>query len=232
MCLVYGTGSELEHEEQNRSVTEGFDSPRVEYHENSYQPSRSKRTADEFLHDAYPNHPKIPRPTTKKLSDIDTRGSSTHKAHIHEQGYLHGTQRNGMTAAYEADQHARQNKTKNAASRGKDPFATPPRRPSDDDAPVFHIDDDSTAYPILTHDGTTDQPSSGEPLMPIYISRQPKGPQIVRKVNSGFQILAPGTLNAPIQDDPGRKEGVPGNKRYSRKLQKRSRANSYSIEEP
>lgn len=232
MCLRYKTGSESEYGEQDRSVTEGFGTPRVEYHENSYQPSRSKRPADEFLHAAYPSHPKTPRPTTNELSDIDTRGSSTHEAHIHEQGHLHGTQRNAMTAAYEADQHGGQNKTKNAASRGKDPFATPPRRSSDEDAPVSHIDDDSTAYPILSHDGTTDQPSSGEPLMPIYISRQPKGPQVVRKVNSGFQILAPGTLDAPIQDDAGKKEGVPGKKRHSRKLQKRSRANSYSIEEP
>ena len=232
MCLRYKTGSESEYEGQGRSLTEGFRSPRDHYHETSYQPSRSKMPADEFLHAAYPNHPRNSRTTTTGLSDIDRRGSSTHEAHIHEQGHLQSTQSNGMTAAYEAGQHGRQNKTENPAPRGKNPFAMPPRRPSDDDAPVFHIDDDSTAYPILTHDGTTEQPSSGDPLMLIDASRQPKGPQVVRKVNSGFQILAPGTFDAPIPDDAGRKEGIPGNKRHSRKLQKRSRANSYSIEEP
>ena len=232
MCLHYKLGSESECEGQGRPLTEGFRSPKDDHHETSYQRSRSEMPADEFLHAAYPNHPRIPRTTTNGLSDIDTRGSSTHEAHFHEQGHLQGTQSNGMTAAYEAGQHGRRNKTKDPALRGKNPFATPPRRPSDDDAPVFHIDDDSTAYPILTHDGTTEQPSSGDPLMLIDASRQPKGPQVVRKVNSGFQILAPGTFDAPIPDDVGRKEVIPGNKRHSRKLQKRSRANSYSIEEP
>ena len=233
MCLRYKIGSELEYEEQDRSLTEGFGSSRGEYHETSYQPSRSKRPAEEFLHAAYPDHPKISRPMTKELSDIDSRGSSTHKAHIHEQGHLHvRNQRNGVAVAYEADQHGNQNETKIPAPGGKDPFATPPGRPSDNRAPVFHIDDDSTDYPILSHDGPNDQPSSAEPPVPVDASRQLRRSQIVRKVNSGFQILAPGTFDAPIQNDAGRKEGILGNKRHSRKLQKRSRANSYSIEEP
>ena len=233
MCLRYKIGSESKYEEQDRSLTEGFGSSRGEYHEASYQPSRSKRPAEEFLHAAYPSHPKIPRPTTKELSDTDSRGSSTRKVHIHEQGHLHVRDRhNGMAAAYEADQHGSQNETKSLAPGGRDPFATPPRRPSDDEAPVFHLDDDSTDYPIFTHDGTNYQPISAEPQVPVDASRQLGRSQIVRKVNSGFQILAPGTFDAPIQNDAGRKEGVPGNKRHSRKLQKRSRANSYSIEEP
>ncbi len=131
----------------------------------------------------------------------------------------------------EAGQHGSPNETNSPALEGKNPFATPPRRPSDDGAPVFHIDDDSTNYPMMTHDGTTDQPSNAEPLVPVDPSRQLRRSQIVRKVNSGFQILAPGTLDAPIQDSAGWKEDVSGNKRQSRKLQKRSRANSYSIEE-
>ena len=233
MCLRYKIGSESEYEEQDRSLTEGFGSSRGEYHETSYQPRRSKRPAEEFLHAAYPDHPKISRPTTKELSNIASRGSSTHNVHVHEQGHLHVRDRhNGMAAAYEADPHGSQNETKSPAPGGRNPFATPPRRPSDDGAPVFHIDDDSTDYPILSHDGTIDQPSSAEPQVPVDASRQLRRSQIVRKVNSGFQILAPGTFDAPIQNDVGRKEGVPGNKRHSRKLQKRSRANSYSIEEP
>ena len=224
--------SESEHEGQGRSLTEGFRLPIGDHNETPYQPSRSEMPGNDFFHAAYPYHSGIPRTTTYGLSGIDTRGSSRHEAHVHGQGHLQGIESNGMTATYEADQHDRQNKTDDAAPRGKNPFATPPRRPSDDDAPVFHIDDDSTAYPILTHDGTNEKPNSGNPLMLIDASRQPKGPHVVRKVNSGFQILAPGTFDAPIADDMGRKEGIPGNKRHSRKLQKRSRANSYSIEEP
>ena len=210
MCLRYKAGFESEHEEQDHSLTEGFGSSRGEYHETSYQPSRSKWPAEEFLHAAYPNHPKIPRPTTKELSD----------------------QNNGMAAAYEGDRYGSQNETRSLVPGGRNPFATLPRRPSDDEAPVFHLDDDSTDYPIWPHDGTNDQPSSAEPQVPVDASRQLRMSQVVRKVNSGFQILAPGTFDAPIQNDAGRKEGVPGNKRHSRKLQKRSRANSYSIEEP
>ena len=233
MCSRYKIGSESEHKEQDLSVPEGSGFSKGEYHETTYQPSRSKRPSKDFQHAGYPNHSRIPRPTTNELSDIDTRGSSPHEADVHDQGHFYVRNRHdGMTAAHGGDQHGIQNKTKNPAPGRKDPFATPPGRPSDEGARIFHIDDDSTDYPILTHDGTTDQPNNVESLMPVDAGTQVGKPQIVRKVNSGFQILAPGTFDVPIQIDAGRKEGVPGNKRQSRKLQKRSRANSYSIEEP
>ena len=231
--LHFNIGSESEYEEQDRSVSGGSGSSNGEYHETSNQPSRSRRPSNEFLHPAYPNHPRIPRPATYELSDVNTRGSSTHETHIDERGQLHVRNGlNGMTVAYEAGQHGSPNETKISAPEGKDPFATPPRRPSDGVAPVFHIDDNSTDYSMMTYDGTTDQPSSTEPLVPFDASRQLRRSQKVRKVNSGFQILAPGTFDAPIQDNAGRKEDVPGNKRQSRKVQKRGRANSYCIEKP
>ena len=230
MCLRFNIGSESEYEEQDRSVSEGSGSSNGEYHETSYQPSRSQRSCDEFLHPAYPNPPRISRSATYELSDIDTRGSSVREAHLDEQGHLPVRNRHhGMT---EAGQHGSQNKTNKPPPEDKDPFATPPRRPSDGGAPVFHIDDDSTDYPMMTHDGTTDHPSNSEPLVPVDASGQLRRSQIVRKVNSGFQILAPGTFDTSNQDNAGWKEDVPGNKRQSRKLQKRSRANSYSLEEP
>ena len=233
MCSRFTIGSKSEYEEQDRSVSEGSGSSNGEYHESSYQPSRSQRPSNELLHPADPNPSRVPGTATYELSDNDTRGSSMHEAHIDEQNHLHVRNRqNGMAVAYEAGQHGSPNETKSPGSKGKDPFVTPPRRSSYDSAPVFHIDDDSTDYPIMTHDGTTYQPISAEPLVSADASRQLRKSQIVRKVNSGFQIMAPGTFDAPIQDNAGWKEDVPGNKRQSRKLQKRSRANSYSIEEP
>ncbi len=233
MCSRFNIESGSEYEERDRSVSGGSGSSNGEYHEASNQPSRSQRPSNEFPHPAYPNQPKIPRPATYELSDIDTRGSSTHAAHIDEQGQLHvRNRRNGMTVAYGTGQHGSPDETKSSASAGKDPFATPTRSPSDDGAPVFHIDDDSTDYPMMSYDGTTDQPSNAEPLMPVDASRQLRRSQKVRKVNSGSQILAPGTFDAPIQDNAGWRKDVPGNKRQSRKVQKRGRANSYSVEEP
>ncbi|KAK0509577.1 hypothetical protein JMJ35_007971 [Cladonia borealis] len=222
-------GFESEYEEQNHSVSEGSGSSNGEYHETSYQPSRSQRPCDEFLHPVYPDLSKDSRPATYELSDIETRGSSAHETHFNEQGHLSVRSRHhGVT---EGGQHGSQNETNSPPSKGKDPFATPPRRPSDEGVPVFHIDDDSTDYPLMTHDGTTEHPVNAQPLVPVDASRKPRPSQIVRKVNSGFQILAPGTFDVPLQDNAGRKEDVPGNKRHSRRLQKRSRRNSYSIEE-
>ena len=229
-CSRFNLGSESEYEEQNHSVSEGSGSSNGEYHETSYQPSRSQRPCDEFLHPVYPDLSNISRPATYELSDIETCGSSAHETHFNEQGHLPVRSRHyGMT---EGGQHGRQNEINSSPPEGKDPFATPPRRPSNEDVPVFHIDDDSTHCPLVTHDGTTEHPRNAQPLVPVDGSRKPRPSQIVRKVNSGFQILAPGTLDTPIQDYAGRKEDVPGNKRHSRRLQKRSRRNSYSIEEP
>ena len=230
ICLRFNIESESEYEEHDRSVSEGSGSSSGGHHETSYQPSRSQRPSNEFPHSAYPKPPRISRQATYELTDIDTPGSSEYGTHIDEQDHLHV--RNRHHAMTRTGQHGSTNETKNPAPEGKDPFATPSRRPSDNGALVFHIDDDSTEYPMRTHDGATDQPSNTEPLVPVDASRQLGRSQIVRKVNSGFQILAPGTLDAPIQDNATRKEDVPRNKRHSRKLQKRSRANSYSIEEP
>ena len=230
MRLRYNIGSESEYEERDHSVSEGSGSSNSEYHETSYQPSRSQRPCDELPHAAKPNPPKTSRLATYELSDIDTRGSSARETHLDELGHLSGRYRHhGMT---EAGQHASQNETNSPTLEGKDPFATPPRRPSDDGVPVFHIDDDSTEYPMMNHDGINEHPTNAKPLVPVNASEQLRRAQILRKVNSGFQIMAPGTFDAPIQGNAGGKTEVPGNKRQSRKLQKRSRPNSYSIEEP
>ena len=229
-CSPFNKGSESEYEQQNHSVLEGSGSSNGEYPETSYQPSRSLRPCDEILHPVYPKLSKSSRPVTYELSDIERRGSSAHETHFDERNNLPVRSRHhGMT---EGGQHGSQNETNRPPPEGKDPFATPPRRPSDEDVPVSHIDDDSTDYPPMTHDGTAEHRGNAQPLVPVDASRKPRPSQIVRKVNSGFQILAPGTFDVPLQDNAGRKEDGPGNKRHSRRLQKRSQRNSYSIEEP
>lgn len=86
------------------------------------------------------------------------------------------------------------------------PFDTPAGSPKEARIPDFHLDDDSA-----------------------------RRSHVIRKVNSGFEILRPGTLGVPRPStDNTEWNGDVGDgiKRQSRKLQKKPRPSSYSIEEP
>ena len=96
------------------------------------------------------------------------------------------------------------------------------------------MDDGPTDCTMTFHDGAQEEASNTEPLMPSDANEHARNSQVVRKVNSGFQILRPGTLDAPpqrIHNEDGKKAGI-GNKQHSRKLQKKGRANTYFVEEP
>lgn len=52
--------------------------------------------------------------------------------------------------------------------------------------------------------------------------------QVLRKVNSGFEILRPGTLDNVLPPQPGPESGIDGTRRASKRLQKKRRTSSSS----
>lgn len=115
------------------------------------------------------------------------------------------------------------------------PFDTPDGSPREGRMPDLHLDDDSALHYVPTTDAsnTYDQ-GHAQPLQPLDGNRRLRRSQVIRKVNSGFEILRPGTLGAPRPSTDNTEwsgdlgEGV---KRQSRKLQKKPRPNSYSLDE-
>lgn len=101
------------------------------------------------------------------------------------------------------------------------------------DVPVFHeVDDIANQRNHFMGAGEIDSDHGHtQPLRPFDGNRQARNNQILRKVNSNFQILRPGTLDAPRPSHDHSEWQVDleaANKRSSRKLQKRGRASSKS----
>lgn len=98
---------------------------------------------------------------------------------------------------------------------------------------VFHEDDDiANQHTHLMDNNEIDYDQShAQPLHPFDGNRETRNNQILRKVNSNFQILRSGTLDAsrPSNDDSQWQIDLEAaNKRSSKKLQKRGRASSKS----
>lgn len=114
-----------------------------------------------------------------------------------------------------------------------DPFGNLDGCMKNKDVSVSHEDDDiANQHPHLMDANELDRDQGhAQPLSPFDGIRQARNHQILRKVNSNFQILRPGTLDAPRPSyDHGewQVDLEAANKRSSRKLQKRGRASSKS----
>ena len=141
-----------------------------------------------------------------------------------------------MTVAYDTVKDTLPKAAITPPHEASDPFATPNGTPPDNRIPAFDLDDESANYhsQLMDHGEVTYTPGHVEPLKPFDGNRQLRRSQVIRKVNSGFEILRPGTLDVPRQstDSAEWQEDGSGIKRQSRKLQKRGRATSFAIEEP
>ena len=231
--LVF-VGSEPEVEDQEHSIS-WSGSSNSEYHDTpgqSHQPEQSCA----FLHPTYHNTHRGRRPASYELSDIDTTvGPSTHDAHIDGKGNLLVRNRhNGMTVAYDARQDIAPQANAALKQEATDPFMTPDKTPPDDHIPSFNLDEDSATHhtQLMDRGDVANAPGHAEPLQLFDSNRQLKRAQVIRKVNSGFEILRPGTLDAPRQSSDSADWQGDGIKRQPRKLQKRGDANPYAIEEP
>ena len=90
------------------------------------------------------------------------------------------------------------------------------------------------SHPQYRHD-VRDESSRGDYdtrlIQAAEMNRQQLESQVIRKINSGFEILRPGTLNRPQSHDETKLKGEGHwEKHLSRKLQRRSRDVSHSRE--
>ena len=150
-----------------------------------------------------------------------------------EMGRLHVRNReSGMTVVYAPVEDSVSRRL--ASSHGSiqevnDPFATPETSPKEDRVPVMVDAPPAIQHSDLIGNGDIDYVHGhAQPLRPFDGNRQLRRSQVIRKVNDGFEILRPGTLDNPrrssditdLREDYNRKP---------KKLQRRSRASSGSI---
>ena len=116
-----------------------------------------------------------------------------------------------------------------AQPEASDPFATPETSPKEDRIPVMVDGPPANQHSDLIGNGDIDYVQGhAQPLRPFDGNRQLRRSQVIRKVNDGFEILRPGTLDtrrrsSDITDLRGDYDRKP------KKLQRRSRASSGSI---
>ena len=150
-----------------------------------------------------------------------------------EMGRLHVRNReSGMTVVYapvEDSVSRRLASSHGSVHEPSDPFATPEASPKEDRIPVMVDGPPAIQHSDLIGNGDIDyMQGHAQPLRPFDGNRQLRRSQVVRKVNDGFEILRPGTLDTPrrssditdLREDYDRKP---------KKLQRRSRASSGSV---
>lgn len=111
-----------------------------------------------------------------------------------------------------------------------DPFSTPRGSPKDehiailmDDAPI------NRHTQMMNNNEIAYTQGHAEPLQPFDPNKRVRYPDVVRKVNPGFEILGPGTLDAPHKSNDiteWRKDSESDNNQKPKKSQWRSRGNS------
>ncbi|KAL9128396.1 MAG: hypothetical protein Q9217_002920 [Psora testacea] len=121
------------------------------------------------------------------------------------------------------------------------PFLTPTTTRVSTDEPValVPLDDivplepteDSSAHHAQMLDNAEINYGEGhaQPIRPFDANRKTRKSHVIRKINSGFEILKPGTLDQPIQDSEIHakiREEVPTKKTQPKKLQRKNRRES------
>lgn len=149
-----------------------------------------------------------------------------------ELGRLHVRNReSGMTVVYapvEDSVSRRLASSQDSTRETSDPFATPETSPKEDRIPVMVDAPPAIQHSEMIGNGDIDYiQGHAQPLRPFDGNRQLRRSQVVRKVNSGFEILRPGTLDTPRQSSDTADAREEYN-RKSKKLQRRSRASSGS----
>ena len=141
--------------------------------------------------------------------------------------------RNDMRAFYDSAGGQCVDEAIHALRDHNDPFATPDGSVKDGYGPLYDRGDDvaNQHTQLMKDNEITYDEGHAQPLGSFDGHGSSRDPQVVRKVNSNFQILRPGTFDVTDEDDIAstQKEGIKdGEKRVSRKLQKRGRASSKS----
>ena len=142
---------------------------------------------------------------------------------------------NGMTVGYGPVQDFASHGPLSPIATNNNPFDTLQASPSADRVPNFRSDDACVnTYTRGRDDG--DAPHDGDPsqaLQPFDGNRGLRRAQVIRKVNSGFEILRPGTLCDPRESSDNTKGGTKSAKgpiRHSRRLYKKSQPTPNALE--
>ncbi|CAD6569467.1 MAG: hypothetical protein ASARMPREDX12_007863 [Alectoria sarmentosa] len=207
-----------------------------ENHSDSNQPIQSKRSSSSHLHPASRQPPKIRtsktyNPDRYKPVQLDPLASNT-ESYMDELGRLHVRNReSGMIVVYapvEDSVSRRLASSQDSNREASDPFVTPETSPKEDRIPVMVDAPPANQHSEMIGNGDIDYiQGHAQPLRPFDGNRQLRRSQVVRKVNSGFEVLRPGTLDTPRRssDTADAREDY---NRKSKKLQRRSRASSGS----
>lgn len=150
-----------------------------------------------------------------------------------EMGRLHVRNReSGMTVVYapvEDSVSKRLASSHGSVHEASDPFATPETSPKEDRIPVMVDAPPAVQHSDLIGNGDIDyMQGHAQPLRPFDGNRQLRRSQVVRKVNDGFEVLRPGTLD-PTRRSSDITDLREDYDRKPKKLQRRSRASSGSV---
>ena len=207
-----------------------------ENHSDANQPVQAKRLSNGYLQPASRQPPKIRtsntyNPDRYKPVQLDPLASNT-DSHMDDLGRLHVRNRDsGMSVVYapvEDSVSKRLASSQSSTHEVIDPFATPESSPKEDRNPVIVDAPPANQHSEMIDNGDIDYiQGHAQPLRPFDGNRQLRRSQVVRKVNSGFEILRPGTLATPRQssDIADVREDYHSK---PKKLQRRSRAASGS----
>ena len=226
--------------EQHRDSTpwsgQSKNSSSSEDHSDANQPVQFKRSSNGYLQPASRQPPKIRtsntyNPDRYKPVQLDPLASNT-DSHMDDLGRLHVRNReSGMSVVYAPVEDSVSKRL--ASSQGLtheviDPFATPESSPKEDRNPVVVDAPPADQHSEMIDNGDIDYiQGHAQPLRPFDGNRQLRRSQVVRKVNSGFEILRPGTLATPRQSSDITDVSEDYHSK-PKKLQRRSRASSGS----
>ena len=124
--------------------------------------------------------------------------------------------------------------TTRSSKESSNPFVTPDGSVKNYPSDNLHVDDDIADQHsrLMDNNEITYEQDHAQPLRPFDGNRRLRRSQVIRKINSGFEILRPGTLNNTRQNNDDaiavRKDLEGASKRELKKLQKRGRASSRS----
>ena len=228
--------SEEEHHDPTPWSGQSKNSSSSENHSDANQPTQYKRSSNGYFQPAPRQPPRIRtsntyNPDRYKPVQLDPLASNT-DSHMDDLGRLHVRNReSGMSVVYAPVEDSVSKRL--ASSQGStheviDPFATPESSPKEDRNPVVVDAPPADQHSEMIDNGDIDYiKGHAQPLRPFDGNRQLRRSQVVRKVNSGFEILRPGTLATPRQssDIADVREDYHSK---PKKLQRRSRASSGS----
>ena len=230
MLTSHSEGSDSDTDDRRPSFTWSATSSNSDSRNSGDRPA-SKASSNGFLHPEYHNPPRNRINASYELYDVGP--TSEPNSHTDERRLLTSFESHDGRPVIHSPIGGRAFEGNFSFERLNDtsnPFATPTDSPREDRASGFHEDDDITDQHARLMDDNEiayDQ-NHAQPLQPFDGNRRLRRSQVIRKINSGFEILRPGTLNA-YRDNIEQSEDLgEAPKQESKKLQKRGRASSKS----